>query len=74
MQKKLKPLAKGSRPQRGNISNSELSRVMGILKSALISWFKTNEDNWKNKHYRFLKSFNRKKLFAQIEKIEEVRV
>ena len=72
MQKKLQPLAKGSSPQRGNISDSELSRITGIPKATLISWFKTDKDNWRNKHYWFLKTFSKEELLAQMEKIEEI--
>ncbi len=74
MQKKFKPLSKGSSPQRGNISDSGLSRITGIPKRTLVSWFKTDKDNWRNKHYWLLKSFNKEELVSQIEKIEEVKV
>ena len=74
MQSKLQPLGKGSSPQRGNISDSELSRITGIPKATLISWFKTDKDNWRNQHYWLLKSLNKEELSAQMEKIKEVRV
>jgi len=71
MQKKLQPLAKGSSPQTGNISDSKLSRITNIPKSTLISWSKTDKDNWRNKHYWLLKSFTKGELESQIEKSKE---
>ena len=59
LQGKLKPLAQGSSPQKGNISDAELARVTSIPKSTLISWKKTNILNWRNKHYWLLKSFSK---------------
>ena len=71
MQKKLKPLAKGSSPQKGNISDAELARVTNIPKATLISWKKTDKDNWRNQHYWFLKSFTKEELKEQMEKSKE---
>ena len=71
MQKNLKPLAQGSSPQTGNISDAELSRITSIPKATLISWSKTEKDNWRSKHYWFLKSFSKEELRSQIYKSEE---
>ena len=70
MRKNLKPLAKGSRPQTGNISDAELSRLTNIPKSTLITWSKTEKNNWRYKHYWFLKSFKKTELKNQIEESE----
>lgn len=71
MQSKLKPLGKGSSPQRGNISDAELSRITTIPKSTLISWSKTDVFDWRNGHYWYLKSFTKTELENQIEKSKE---
>lgn len=71
MQSKFKPLGKGSSPQKGNISDSELSRITTIPKSTLISWSKTDVSDWRNKHYWLLKSFTKTELESQIEKSKE---
>ena len=71
MQSKLKPRAKGSSPRKGNISDAELSRLTTIPKSTLITWSKTDDSDWRNKHYWFLKSFTKIRLESQIEKSRE---
>lgn len=70
---KLKPLAKGSSPQKGNISDAALSRVTGIPKDTLISWNKTDPDNWRYRHYWFLKAHTKEELEVMIKKSEELK-
>ncbi len=71
MQGKLKPLGKGSAPQKGNISDAELSRVTSIPKPTLISWKKTATSNWRNKHYWLLKSFTKEDFIEFNERVKK---
>ena len=68
---KLNPLGKGSKPSTGNISDAELSRVISIPKDTLITWSKTDKDNWRYKHYWFLKAHTKKELEQMIDKSKE---
>ena len=61
------PLGKGSSKQTGKISDSALSRITEIKKDTLILWKKTKPENWRFKHYWFLKSFTEGELEQRIE-------
>jgi len=68
----LKPLGKGSSPQTGKISDSELARITNIPKATIISWKKRDKDNWRKKHYWLLKSMTKEELENQIKKSLEI--
>lgn len=38
------------------LSDMDIVRMIGIAKNTLQDWKNTNEDNWRNKLYTFLKS------------------
>lgn len=70
-QSKIKPLAKGSSKVKGNISDNALSRITEIPKPTLITWSKQDKNNWRYKHYWFLKSMTEEELKVFIEKSKE---
>jgi len=69
---KLKPLGKGSKPSTGKISDSALGRLeFTPPKDTLISWSKTDKDNWRYMMYWFLKSCTKEELEEMFEKSKE---
>jgi len=66
-----------SKPQEENKSVSEetvwtdvdLAKVTGIPKDTLSTWKTTEKDNWRQKHYRLLKSFSEKDLKERLENL-----
>lgn len=69
---KLKPLGKGSKPPTGNISDSALGRLeFTPPKDTLISWSKTDKDNWRYKMYWLMKSYAQEELEERYQKSKE---